>query len=260
MKKLIVLCFALWASNAYADLDSLRRAEMQQQRQEQAAAQKARAEAAAREKARAEAAQKARAEAAARERIRQEELARERAKKEAKEERDYQERMADKYRRQAQEDKLFELELEARRDDLAAQKGNRAHEDRMRNLDYDREKARTEEYSKNADKYGKLDLRAEKKRQDTQAYRERLDAKGQYEIAKGERKRLENSYERINLDTAEHTHLINPHTGAYLEAEKHTSVAKIISLTLIVLALIAGGLFYLLFHQKKQQQNPPTNP
>ena len=252
MKKLIVLCFALWASNAYADLDSLRRAEMQQQRQEQAAAQKARAEAAAREK--------ARAEAAARERIRQEELARERAKKEAKEERDYQERMADKYRRQTQEDKLFELELEAKREELAAQQGNRAHEDRMRNLDYDREKARTEEYSKNADKYGKLDLRAEKKRQDTQAYRERLDAKGQYEIAKGERKRLENSYERINLDTAEHTHLINPHTGAYLEAEKHTSVAKIISLTLIVLALIAGGLFYLLSNQKKQQQNPPTNP
>lgn len=253
MKKLIVLCFALWASNAYADLDSLRRAEMQQQRQEQAAAQKARAEAAAREKARQEAAQKARAEAAARERIRQEELARERAKQEAKEERDYQERMADKRREQKYEDLKRELEIAELEEKLAAKKGNRSYEDKIRELQLEEERAMSEARAKKADKFAKESLKDRHASRDS-IYAENEVKRSEKEINKGAGKMLGNS--KLNDDV----YLVNEQGVESIETRGKVSIAKIISLTLIVLALIAGGLFYWLSNQKKQQQNPPTNP
>lgn len=253
MKKLIVLCFALWASNAYADLDALRRAEMQQQRQEQAATQKARAEAAAREKARQEAARQARAEAAARERIRQEELARKRAKQEAKEERDYQERIADKRRDQDYEDLKRQIEIEEMREQLAAKKGNRSYEDRVRELQFEEERAMSEARAKKADKFAKESLKDRHASRDS-IYAENEVKRSEKEINKGAGKMLSNS--KLNDDV----YLVNEQGVESIETRGKVSIAKIISLTLIMLALIAGGLFYWLSNQKKQQQNPPTNP
>ncbi|MBR0128542.1 MAG: hypothetical protein IJM09_01870, partial [Neisseriaceae bacterium] len=206
-----------------------------------------------REKARQEAAQKAKAEATARERVRQEALAREKAKQEAKEERDYQERMADKYRRQAQEDKLFELELEAKREELAAKKGNRSHEDRMRELQLEEERAMSAARSKKADKFAKESLKDRHASRDS-IYAENEVKRSEKEINKGMGKMLGNS--KLNDDV----YLVNEQGVESIETRGKVSIAKIISLTLIVLALIAGGLFYLLSNQKKQQQNPPTNP
>ena len=251
MKKLMVLCFALLASNAYADLDSLRRAEMQQQRQEQAAAQKARAA------------------AAERDRIRREEMAKEKARREAKEERDYQERMADKYRDQKYEDLKRELEIAELQEKLEAKKGSRSYEDRMRELELkEREGDRSYEErmhelqlreaeamssarTKKADKFAKESLKDLHAKRDS-VYAQNDVIRSEKEINKGMGKMLGNS--KLNDDV----YLVNEQGVESIETRGKVSIAKIISFTLIFLALIAGGLFYFLSYQKNNKNSPNT--
>ncbi|MDA3047824.1 DUF5384 family protein [Campylobacter sp. JMF_08 NE1] len=107
MKKFTLLFAALLCTGAWADLEALRQAEMEGQRQERAAAAKAQARAAAKEKARLEA-------------IRAKE-----AKKEAKEERMYQDYMKDKKRDQEYEDLKREIEIENMRVELEEKRAMR---------------------------------------------------------------------------------------------------------------------------------------
>ena len=160
--------------------------------------------------------------------------------------------MADKRREQKYEDLKRELEIAELEEKLAAKKGSRAYEDKVRELQLEEERAMSAARSKKADKFAKESLKDRHASRDS-IYAENEVKRSEKEINKGTGKMLSNS--KLNDDV----YVVNDQGVESIETRGKVSIAKIISLTLIVLALIAGGLFYLLSN-KKQQQNPPTNP